>query len=485
MRRQEDMEKRKKDDAEKERLAAEAAALEIERDLATREPVYQTPASSKLVWLHEHKVRSLISPVLAWLRGSRQLGSTAHEHLSRSSLTAPIDHHRSHYHRRHTTINQHHALLTSSFAQSQAVREFLVNPNPDPTLTHLQLPDVKPLEFLVNASTLPPDAHVSLARIAKELQVSCLHAPSFTPPSTSPTSSTFPTCPTPPTLHHHLSHHHQPPPRPTLHHHLSQVSPELKLHIAGHSQTDEDAKLASQRAQAVGAALIALGAMPSKLRAKGYGATVTLSAAMRARLRLKSDRRVGLHAISEVGSRYGCEVCSSTISTIPRSLHDPTISPRSHDLHDLHDPTIHSLRLPQDPPLSLPPSLSLSLSLIPPSSHPSSHPSPPSSRPSSLVAALVDGLLLAPPLRQFAAKATNVSDHALELLREIATLCRENRTLRLSVEVSTPPLPLPRGVHTPTHPTHRISHHESLHRVQGHTDDRGEPAENAKLSVSR
>jgi len=225
VRRQEDMEKRKKDEAEKERLAAEAAALEIERDLATREPVYQTPASSKLVWLHEHK-----------------------------------------------------------------------------------LPDVKPLEFLVNASTLPPDAHVSLARIAKELQ----------------------------------------------------VSPELKLHIAGHSQTDEDAKLASQRAQAVGAALIALGAMPSKLRAKGYGATVTLSAAMRARLRLKSDRRVGLHAISEVGSRYGCE---------------------------------------------------------------------------------------------FAAKATNVSDHALELLREIATLCRENRTLRLSVE--------------------------------GHTDDRGEPAENAKLSVSR
>ena len=351
------MEKRKKDDAEKERLAAEAAALEIERDLATREPVYQTPASSKLVWLHEHKVRSLISPVLAWLRGSRQLGSTAHEHLSRSSLTAPIDHHRSHYHRRHTTINQHHALLTASFAQSQAVREFLVNPNPDPTLTHLQLPDVKPLEFLVNASTLPPDAHVSLARIAKELQVSCLHAPSFTPPSTSPTSSTFPTCPTPPTLHHHLSHHHQPPPRPTLHHHLSQVSPELKLHIAGHSQTDEDAKLASQRAQAVGAALIALGAMPSKLRAKGYGATVTLSAAMRARLRLKSDRRVGLHAISEVGSRYGCEVCSSTISTIPRSLHDPTIStistiPRSTLCVYLKTPLC----------LCLPLSLSLSLS---------------------------------------------------------------------------------------------------------------------------
>ena len=43
----------------------------------------------------------------------------------------------------------------------------------------------------------------------------------------------------------------------------------VKLHIAGHIQTDEDPKLSSQRAQAVGAALIALGAMPSRLRAKG------------------------------------------------------------------------------------------------------------------------------------------------------------------------------------------------------------------------
>ena len=49
-------------------------------------------------------------------------------------------------------------------------------------------------------------------------------------------------------------------------------APNLKLHIAGHISADEEeAKLSSQRAQAVGAALIALGALPSRLRAKGYG----------------------------------------------------------------------------------------------------------------------------------------------------------------------------------------------------------------------
>ena len=83
--------------------------------------------------------------------------------------------------------------------------------------------------------------------------------------------------------------------------------PALKLHIAGHTQGEEEPKLASQRAQAVGAALIALGAKPSRLRAKGYGGAVTLSAAMKARLRLKSERRVSVHPISEVGTRHGCE----------------------------------------------------------------------------------------------------------------------------------------------------------------------------------
>ena len=60
-------------------------------------------------------------------------------------------------------------------------------------------------------------------------------------------------------------------------------------------------------AQAVGAALIALGAMPSRLRAKGYGATIQLTAQMKAKLKLKSERRVGLHAISEVNTKYPLE----------------------------------------------------------------------------------------------------------------------------------------------------------------------------------
>ena len=39
-----------------------------------------------------------------------------------------------------------------------------------------------------------------------------------------------------------------------------QESPALRLHIAGHAQADEDPRLSSQRAQAVGAALRPAGA---------------------------------------------------------------------------------------------------------------------------------------------------------------------------------------------------------------------------------
>lgn len=86
-----------------------------------------------------------------------------------------------------------------------------------------------------------------------------------------------------------------------------QTNPGLKLHIAGHAHGEEDPRLSSQRAQAVGAALIALGATPARLRAKGYGKTVPLSPAVRARLRLKSERRVGVHAIGEVATQYAIE----------------------------------------------------------------------------------------------------------------------------------------------------------------------------------
>ena len=85
------------------------------------------------------------------------------------------------------------------------------------------------------------------------------------------------------------------------------ADPELKLHIAGHSQSSEDARVSSQRAQAVGAALISMGAAPARLRAKGYGATVSLPATQRAKLKLRSERRTGLHPIGEVRTRYGLE----------------------------------------------------------------------------------------------------------------------------------------------------------------------------------
>lgn len=76
--------------------------------------------------------------------------------------------------------------------------------------------------------------------------------------------------------------------------------PELRLHIAGHSADDEEPRFSSARAQAVGAALIAAGVPPNRLRAKGYGPTVPLTPLQRARLRLRSERRVTVHAIAAV-----------------------------------------------------------------------------------------------------------------------------------------------------------------------------------------
>lgn len=129
-----------------------------------------------------------------------------------------------------------------------------------------QLPWIKPLEFVTGSPQLPPDATIPLTKVAKALQ----------------------------------------------------ESPHLKLHIAGHAMADEDPKLSSQRAQAVGAAMIALGVRPSRLRAKGYGAQVGLTAAMRARLKVKTERRVGIHAISEVSTQYPLEFARSTVELSER-----------------------------------------------------------------------------------------------------------------------------------------------------------------------
>ena len=119
---------------------------------------------------------------------------------------------------------------------------------------------MKPFEFGASTAALAVDAHTSLGKIAKQLQ----------------------------------------------------ANPGLRLHIAGHAQSDEDPKLSSQRAQAVGAALIALGAAPARLRAKGYGETVPLSSQLRTKLRIKSERRVGVHAIGEVATAFALEFESQT-----------------------------------------------------------------------------------------------------------------------------------------------------------------------------
>lgn len=122
---------------------------------------------------------------------------------------------------------------------------------------------MRPFEFPHGSTALPVDAHVALNKVMRQLQ----------------------------------------------------ASPTLRLHIAGHAQGEEEPRISSQRAQAVGAALIALGAAPARLRAKGYGLTIPLSASLRSRLRLKSDRRASVHAIGEVFTRFplqfeplGCEV---------------------------------------------------------------------------------------------------------------------------------------------------------------------------------
>jgi outer membrane protein OmpA-like peptidoglycan-associated protein len=81
----------------------------------------------------------------------------------------------------------------------------------------------------------------------------------------------------------------------------------LHLHIAGHHTAEEEEanpRLSAMRAYAVGNALGMLGVRPSQLRAKGYHATVALTSGIRARLSIRSDRRVTVHAISEIRTRH-------------------------------------------------------------------------------------------------------------------------------------------------------------------------------------
>ena len=83
-------------------------------------------------------------------------------------------------------------------------------------------------------------------------------------------------------------------------------SVELRVHLAGHVGSDEDARWGSQRAMAVGGALIALGVLPLQLRAKGYGSKVPISRMEKLRLGIKSLRRVTVHSLGEIKCRDGC-----------------------------------------------------------------------------------------------------------------------------------------------------------------------------------
>ena len=86
----------------------------------------------------------------------------------------------------------------------------------------------------------------------------------------------------------------------------------LRVHLAGHCQSDEDQSKAAQRAMAVGAALIAHGVLPLQLRAKGYGSKVPISRVEKLRSGSKSLRRVTVHALDEVRTRDGLEFGSGS-----------------------------------------------------------------------------------------------------------------------------------------------------------------------------
>ena len=111
------------------------------------------------------------------------------------------------------------------------------------------------------------------------------------------------------------------------------ASVSLRVHLAGHVASDEDPRWASQRAMAVGGALIALGVLPLQLRAKGYGSKVPISRMEKLRLGLKSLRRVTVHALGEVRTRepIGFESESASLSEGARGLleHVASRTPRS------------------------------------------------------------------------------------------------------------------------------------------------------------
>ena len=101
-----------------------------------------------------------------------------------------------------------------------------------------------------------------------------------------------------------------------------QQKPSLKLHVAGHVHDGEDSNLASKRAQVVGGVLMAFGVLPLRLRARGYGSTVRLSHKAQVALCLKSQRRVTLHALSEVCTHKPVEFepTSTSLSDVAQTL---------------------------------------------------------------------------------------------------------------------------------------------------------------------
>ena len=90
------------------------------------------------------------------------------------------------------------------------------------------------------------------------------------------------------------------------------ASVSLRVHLAGHVSPDEDQRYASQRAMAVGAALIGLGVLPLQLRAKGYGAKVPISRVEKLKFGSKSLRRVTVHGLGEVKTREGCNFAAGS-----------------------------------------------------------------------------------------------------------------------------------------------------------------------------
>ena len=82
-----------------------------------------------------------------------------------------------------------------------------------------------------------------------------------------------------------------------------------------------------------------------RIRAKGYGASVSLTLSARARQKLHSQRRVGFHAISELRTRTPLEFASGSCRLVEAAEAPPRLVVNARDPHDAAEVQRHLERL--------------------------------------------------------------------------------------------------------------------------------------------